>query len=79
MYVGNAQSKHSLLLNNAELDVVVEVKDLGVTVESHLNFDVYIHQAVTRALWELILYINTLYLVIFPLVCVLLKCMLYLL
>jgi len=41
MYVGNAQSKHSLLLNDAEMAIVAEVKDLGVIVDSRLNFDTH--------------------------------------
>ena len=50
LYVGNAQIKSCLLLNNAELAVVVEMKDLGVTVDSRLNFDVHIRQTVRREL-----------------------------
>ena len=49
MYVGNAQRKPGLLLNNAELAVVVEVRYLGVTVDSRLTFDVPIRQTVARA------------------------------
>jgi hypothetical protein len=49
MYVGNAQSKSSILLNNAELVVVVEVKDLDVTVDFRLNSDAHIRQTVAQA------------------------------
>jgi len=46
IYVGNAQSKPSLVLNNAEMAIVAEVMDLGVIFNSRLNFDTHIHQAV---------------------------------
>jgi len=49
MCVGNAQSKHSLVLNDAEMAIVAEVQDLGVIVDSRLNFDTHIRQAVARA------------------------------
>jgi len=49
MYVGNAQSKPSLVLNDAEIAIVAEVKDLGVIVDFRLNFGTHIRQAVARA------------------------------
>jgi len=47
--VGYVQSKSNLLLNNAELAVVAEVKYLRVTADSRHNFDIHIRQAVARA------------------------------
>jgi len=41
MYVGNAQSKPSSVLNDAEMAIVAEVKDLGVIADSRLNFDTH--------------------------------------
>jgi len=49
MYVGNAQSKPSSVLNAAEMAIVAEVMDLGVIVDSRLNFDTHIRQAVVQA------------------------------
>jgi len=49
MYVGNAQSKPSLVSNDAKMAIVAKVKDLGVIVDSRLNFDTHIRQAVARA------------------------------
>ena len=49
MYVGYAEIKPSLLWNNIELAVVVEVKDHGIIVDFHLNFDVHICQTVALA------------------------------
>jgi len=36
----------SLVLNDAEMAIVAEIKDLGVIAGSRHNFDTYIHQAV---------------------------------
>ena len=49
MYVGNAQSQPNLLLNNAELAVVVEMKDLALTVHTSLTFEAHIRQTVSQA------------------------------
>jgi len=49
VYVGNAQSKPGLVLNDAEMVIIAEVKDLGVIVDSSLNLDTHIRQAVARA------------------------------
>ena len=44
------KANQAYLLNYVELAVIVEVKDLGVTVDSSLNFDVHVRQTV--ATWR---------------------------
>jgi len=63
----------SLVLNDAEMAIVAEVKDLVVIVDSRLNFDTHIHQAVARAFVRSNLIQNALYLVTFLLFRILLK------
>ena len=70
MYVVNAQSKPSLLLNNAEMAFVVEVKDLGLLLIPVLPLTL----TFARLWCELTLYTNVLCPMTFLLFCVLLKC-----
>ena len=53
LHVGNQRTKphdnHNLVLGDNVLSQVDNVRDLGVTVDSHLKFDVHINQIVTRA------------------------------
>jgi len=51
LHVGNQRTKprDNLVLGDNVLTQVDNVKDLGVTVDSHLKFDVHINQIVTRA------------------------------
>jgi hypothetical protein len=49
MYIGNTHYKPNLLLNNDKLAVVDTVKDLGVTIDYRLTFDVHVRQIVARA------------------------------
>jgi len=61
----------SLVLNDAEMAIVAEVKDLGVIFDFHLNFNTHIRQAVARTFVRSNK--NALYLATFLLYCVLLK------
>ena len=48
MYIGNTLCKPSLLRSNVTL-TVIEVRDLGVTIDSHLTFYNHIKQTIARA------------------------------
>ena len=51
LHVGNQRTKprDNLVLGDNVLTQVDNVRDLGVTVDNHLKFDVHINQIVTRA------------------------------
>ena len=49
MYIGNTDCRVNMLLNDNVLQLVSDVKDLGVTVDAHLTFNKHIDQVVARA------------------------------
>jgi len=49
MYIGNTNCKPSLLLNNVCLEVVDEVNELGVVIDSRCTFHTHLRKNVVRA------------------------------